>query len=426
LAALAIGSVIGSGIFAVPGMVAENIGSPLWILSAWAIVGLVALCSALTFAELANQFPQQGGAFIYLRETYGRVPAFLSGWSAFWVGFPAGSAGISMVGARYLTRVLELDASATTPIACAMLLVICGLALLSTRRSFMLNNLFTLVKVVAIALLVALALLAPQVDFSRAWSTSGPPLQGAMVGSAMVAIFWSYAGWQNLVIVAGESVTEALTLTRALIGAIVIVVAVYLFANVGYLAVLPMEQLAGNEQPAADLAEAALGGVGAKVLAALVVVSSLGALLGSFLAGPRFFYAMAQEGLFFSFAGRVSSEGAAPHGGVLVQLMVALVYVITGSFRDIAGYYVAASLLFISLTLSCVFVLRRRHPNRTLPYRVPVYPLVPLLGMSVSLWVLVTEVMRMPERAGIGLVILLAGLPVYALWGQRQPMKKPS
>ena len=186
--------------------------------------------------------------------------------------------------------------------------------------------------------------------------------------------------------------------------------------NIGYLAVIPMDVLAGHERPAEPLAVAALGPMGGRLLAWLVVVSTVSGMVAGFLAGSRYFFAMARAGLFFAFVGKVRGEGGAPWGGVLVQLGMAMVLVATGSFRTVAGYFVAVGLGFIALTLASVFIFRRRFPDAERPYRVPLYPFVPLLAILVMVSVMASEVVAKPTTGWVIVGMLIVGGPVYYVW----------
>lgn len=417
LAALAVGSVIGSGIFRVPGDVAMALMSPGPILVAWLLVGLATLLAALTFAELAHLFPEQGGEFVYLHKGYGPFVAFLAGWSALLLGFPAGSAGVSMISGDYLLLAVGLDPVWKTPVVMSLLALVAGITLLPTDRSFLFNKAMTVFKVAGIGVLALLALMAGEADMTRlAEPARWDLLTPAAMGSAMVLIFWAYAGWRNLVIAAGESQREGLTLTRGLVLAIGVITGVYLLTNIGYLAVIPMDVLAGHERPAEPMAIAALGPMGGRLLAWLVVVSTVSGMVAGFLAGSRYFFAMARAGLFFAFVGKIRGEGGAPWGGVLVQLAMAMVLVATGSFRTVAGYFVAVGLGFMALTLASVFIFRRRLPDAERPYRVPLYPFVPLLAIFVMVSVLASEIVAKPTTGWVIVAMLLVGGPVYYVW----------
>lgn len=417
LAALAVGSVIGSGIFRVPGDIAEALMSPGPILAAWVLVGLATLLAALTFAELANLFPEQGGEFVYLKEGYGPFVAFLAGWSALLLGFPAGSAGVSMISSDYLILALGLDPGSKTLVAGILLAVVAAITLLPTDRSFLFNKAMTVFKVAGIGALALLALLAGEADVSRlAAPVQWDRIEPAALGSAMVLIFWAYAGWRNLVVAAGESRRDGQALTSGLVLAIGVITGVYVLTNIGYLVVLPMDVLAGHPRPVEPMAVAALGPVGGTLFAWLVVLSTVSGMVAGFLAGSRYFFAMARAGLFFQFVGKVRGEGGAPWGGVMVQFTMATVLVATGSFRTVAGYFVAVGLAFMALTLASVFVFRRRMPDAERPYRVPLYPFVPLVAIGVMVTVLVSEVVRSPTMGWVIVGMLWVGGPVYWLW----------
>jgi len=278
--------------------------------------------------------------------------------------------------------------------------------------------------VAGIGALALLALIAGEADMSRLTApVQWERLDLASLGSAMVLIFWAYAGWRNLVVAAGESRRDGQTLTSGLVLAIGVITGVYMLTNIGYLVVLPMDVLAGHARPVEPMAVAALGSVGGSLFAWLVVLSTLSGMVAGFLAGSRYFFAMARAGLFFDFAGKVRGEGGAPWGGVLVQLTMAMVLVATGSFRTVAGYFVAVGLAFMAVTLASVFIFRRRLPDAERPYRVPLYPFVPLLAISVMVSVLASEVVRNPTMGWVIVSMLLVGGPAYTLWREWEALE---
>jgi APA family basic amino acid/polyamine antiporter len=416
-AALAIGIVVGTGIFAVPGFIADQLRSPGPILLLWLLGGGLSLAGAMTYAELAGLFPRQGGSFIYVLRAFGPYPAFLMGWGPFLVGFPASAAAIATVFGTYVAAALGGDGRLDRPLALAALVAVWGLNLRGTRFSVSLQTALTLLKVGALGILGVLALAVAPGDWSRLFAGSGAPWPGVgAFATALVGVYWTFDGWGNLTVIGGEIENPRREIARALLATIGVVTAVYLLLNVAYLVLLPMEELRSTDSVASTAAGAVLGRAGSTVVAVLVAVSAFGALFGISVSGPRYFFAMGRSGLFFEAAGRVDSETAAPRWGSTALFVTSVVYVATGSFTQIMSYYVALTALYGVLSPAALFRFRRTLPDAPRAFRVPGYPFTPALFMVAALGVTIHQVLREPVRSGVGLVLLLASVPAYLVW----------
>lgn len=428
-AALAVGIVIGTGIFAVPGGIARELGSPGLILLAWLLGGIVALAGALTLAEVATMYPRQGGGFVYVLEAFGPWAAFFKGWGSFLVGFPASSAAIATILGVYIVRGTGVSEAFVKPIALAACVLVWALNLRGTRFSGRLQTTITAAKIVALASIAGLAFAYGGGAFERLFDSGGTEGAGSVVTSAgpgfaafalaMVGVLWTYDGWQNLAVVAGEVQRPERTIAPALLGSIAIVTAAYLLVNVGYLVALPFADLQASDAPAALVAERALGPVGGRVVAALVALSAFGALFGIALSASRYFYALGESGLFFASAAAVDPKTQAPRWGQTALLALSALYVVTGSFEQIMAYYVATSLVYNMLSVAAVYRLRRTRPDVPRPFRVPGYPFTPAVMLAAGLWITVSEVVRAPARGFAGIALLLASWPAYRLWRAR-------
>jgi len=418
-AALGIGIVIGTGIFAVPGFVAETLQSPGPILLAWVLGGTIALAGALTYAEIASMEPRQGGGFIFVLEAFGPWAAFFKGWGSFLIGYPASSAAIATVFGIYLARLLNLTELWIKPFALAACAVVWFLNLRGTRFSGGFQSAMTFSKIAALALLAVVAILAGSGSFSRLLA---PPETMPGFGAfalAMVGILWTFDGWQNLAVVAGEVGTPEKNLTRSLLLTIALVTTIYLLMNVCYLVVLPIEELRGADAPATLVAERAFGSGGGKVVAALVVLSSFGSLFGIAMAAARYFYALGESGLFFRQAASIDPVTQAPRWGSTAIFATSAFCILTGTFEQIISYYICISLLYNVLSVAAVYRLRSKRPNAVRPFRVPGYPITPAVFIVAALGVTASEIARAPARSGIGLAVLIAALPAYHLWRRR-------
>ena len=420
-AALGIGIVIGTGIFAVPGFVAQALQSPGPILLVWAIGGLIALAGALTHAEIAGMVPRQGGAFIFVLEAFGPWAAFFKGWGAFLIGYPASSAAIATVCGVYLARLFGVADSWVKPFALAACVLVWLLNLRGTRFSGSFQSAITFSKVAALALLAIVAFFAGEGSFSRLFV---PPAQTPGIGAfalAMVGILWTFDGWQNLTVVSGEVGMPEKSLTRSLLLTIALVTAIYLLMNLCYLTVLPIEQLRGADAPATLVAERAFGAAGGKVVSALVVLSSFGALFGIAMAAPRYFYALGESGLFFRQAAAIDPVTQAPRWGSTAILATTAICILTGTFEQIISYYICISLIYNILSVAAVYRLRIKRPNAPRPFRIPGYPITPAVFILACLGITAAEVARAPARSAIALGILVAALPAYHFWHRRVP-----
>lgn len=420
-AALGIGIVIGTGIFAVPGFVAQTLQSPGPILLAWAIGGLIALAGALTHAEIAGMFPRQGGGFIFVLEAFGPWAAFFKGWGAFLIGYPASSAAIATVCGVYLARLFGVADSWVKPFALAACVIVWLLNLRGTRFSGSFQSAITCSKVAALALLAIVAFFAGEGSFSRLFAApQAMPGIGAFA-LAMIGILWTFDGWQNLTVVSGEVGMPEKSLTRSLLLTIALVTAIYLVMNVCYLTVLPIEELRGADAPATLVAERAFGAGGGKVVSALVVLSSFGALFGIAMAAPRYFYALGESGLFFRQAAAIDPVTQAPRWGSTAILATTAICILTGTFEQIISYYICISIIYNILTVAAVYRLRSKRPDAPRPFRIPGYPVTPAVFILASLGIAASEVARAPARSAIALGVLVAALPAYHLWRRRAP-----
>lgn len=418
-ASLGIGIVVGTGIFAVPGSVARELGNPGAILLAWLLGGVFACAGALTYAELATMFPRQGGGFRFVLEAFGPFAAFFKGWGSFLVGYPASSAGIATLCGIYFVQLAGITDAWVKPVAAAACTFAWLFNLRGTRFSARAQTVMTLAKVTAIAALAVAGVALSGGDASRLFattpsSTTWPGL--AAFAAAFVGILWTFDGWQNLAVVAGEMERPEKSITSALVMTIALVTGLYLTMNVAYLVALPLEDLAASTAPATLVVQRIAGENGSRLLAALVVLSSFGALFGVAIAGSRYFFALGESGLFFRGAAAVDPETQAPRWGATALLLTSLFYIATGSFEEIIAGYVVVSLVYNMLSMAAVFRLRATRPELPRPFRVPGYPAVPALAIAAGLFITGSEVLRSPARSLLGFALLFAAWPAYLAW----------
>ncbi|MBV9344472.1 MAG: amino acid permease [Gammaproteobacteria bacterium] len=414
---VSVGITIGSGIFIVPATIAGQLQTPGLILLCWALGGLIAMCGALSLAELAGALPRSGGVFAYLLEAYGPLPAFLFGWTEFVVVRAAALGAIATVFAEYLGYFTPLSAFQVREVAALAILAIGVLNYVGVQRAAALQNLTTALKYAALFGLGLLAFTArggTAAHFSPAFS-GGLPL--SLLASALIPVMWTYDGWADAGAVAGEVRDPQRNLPRGLIGGALCVMVVYLLVNVGFLYALPPSAMSGSRLIANDVAARVplLGAAGMAVVAGAVAISALGSLNGSMLTGSRIFFAMADRRLFFGLAAHLSPRFRTPDVAIAIATVLGIVFVLQNDFAQLARNFVLGIWPFYALAVAAVFVLRRRRPELARPYRVSGYPLVPAVFLLASLYMVVNALLSDAAKTGLTLLIILAGIPVYWL-----------
>ncbi len=415
-AAVTVGIMIGSGIFRVPAQAAAETGSAGAMLLAWVIGGVVAMSGALTLAEVAAHYPEAGGMYVYLREAFGRLPAFLFGW-VYLIVIPAGAGAIALVFAEYLGRLVPLPPSAIRPVAAATIVLLAAAQYRSIRVGAAIQNLSTAAKVAAI-LLLAFASFALAGPGAGAWSASAAsqPMHPAGLGLGVVTVLWAYNGWQDVTCLSGEVRDPHRNLPLAIVGGTLVVVAVYLAANAAYLRVLPLADVAASPLVAADVAVRLVGPGGAALVSALVCLATFGSLNAVLMAVPRVFWAMADDGLFFRAVAAVHPRYRTPHVAITALGALAVAYLALRSFEQLIEAFILASLPFWALSVASVFVLRRHHSPAPGAYRTPGYPFVPLLFVT-AMAALVGNSLRLHPGATLtSLGAILAGVPLFYVW----------
>jgi APA family basic amino acid/polyamine antiporter len=423
LVLVVIGTVIGSGIWLVPGTVLRNTaGDPGVALLVWLVGGVCSLLGALTFAELGTSYPDAGGSYTYVREAFGRFPAFLLGWTLFLAVNTGSTATLAVAFANYAGELVPLGAVGRKLLPAIMIVAVSAVNIRGVRHGATVQNWSTAVKVAAILALAIAGLslgAGGAAATSRAFST--PLTPGLLSGSgvALLGVLWAYEGWINVTNSAGEALDPQRTFSRGIIAGTAALIALYLLANIGYLATLGPEGVAGSQRVAADAVRVLFGPVAAKLVSVAVLVSVFSAANGLALTGPRMYYAMARDGIFFRALGAVHARFGTPAMAIAAGGAWAVLLTLWGSFEQLLTYVVFASWLFAALAAASVFVLRRRHPEARRPFRVPGYPVTPALYIVAALAIVANTVVARPVQALAGLGIVLLGTPVYFLWKER-------
>ena len=419
--ALSVGITIGSGIFRVPATVAEQLQWPGPMLLCWVLGGVIALCGALTVAELAGALPRSGGVFAYLLEGYGPLSAFLFGWTELLVIRASALGAIATIFAEYLGYFAPLVAAHVRLAAALAIVAIGAINYIGVQRAAALLSATTVMKY---AVLLGLGLLAftarggTAQHFVPAWPASAPL---SALATALIPVMWTYDGWADAAFVAGEVRNPQRNLPLALIAGAVCVTLAYLIVNVGFLYALAPPTMAESKLVAASVAARIplFSGAGAAVTAAAVVVSAFSGLNGSMLGGSRIFYAMADRGLFFRAAARVSPRFDSPSVAIWLATALGVAYVLQNDFAQLADKFILGIWPFYILTVAAVFVLRARRPELPRPYRVWGYPVVPLVFLVASAYMVVNAVITDPRNTGLTFAIILSGVPVFWLWGRK-------
>ncbi|MBA3715146.1 MAG: amino acid permease [Pyrinomonadaceae bacterium] len=420
---LTVGSVIGSGIFIVPGAVLRQVdGFVLPALLVWLVGGILSLLGALTYGELGAMKPAAGGLYVYIRDCFGRFPAFLFGWTLFFVISSGAVATLSVAFSAYLGEIVSLTPLMAKVIAILMIAVVTAVNVRGTRASANLQNWTTAIKVIGI-LVMSAALLW----LGRGFTGSGAALWPAQFsgslasgfGLAMIGVLWAYEGWQFVAYSAGETQNAQRNFPLGLVLGTAALVVIYMITNLGYLAALGPSGVATSDRLAATAVATVISPAAAKLVAVMILISIFSAANGIMLTSPRVYYAMAADGLFFHRLAEVHTRFQTPAFAIIAGAVWSAVLAATGTFEQLLTYVVFIGWIFYALAAASIFVYRRRMPDAIRPYRVPFYPLTPLLFIIAAAFLVMNTIATQPARAAVGLGIVLLGAPAYFIWRPR-------
>ena len=425
--ALVAGIIIGASIFVQPSEVARHVPSVSGVFVVWFTAGVLTLCGALLCAELASAFPTAGGVYGFLKEAFGPATGFLWGWAMFWSMHSGIVAAIGVVFARYVGHFVPLDDTGIRLVAIGGIAAVSALNYAGVRLASAVQTGLTGAKILAIALIlvVGFTLGAGLPEHFRG-AADAVPIGAEGFALALIAGLFTYGGWHMVTYAAEETADPSRTLPRALIIGTLLVTGCYVALNVVYLYVLPLDRVVASTRVAADAADALLGSGGAGVAAALVVLSTLGALTGVVLAGPRVYYAMSRDGLLFRWLGAVHPAHGTPHRAIVIQTLWSSVLVATGSFAALFRQVVFTEWVFFGV-MAIGAVLLRRRPGYAPAYRMWGFPAVPVLFALACALVAVARIIAEPRASVLGVALVLAGYPVYRFWiRQRAPGATPT
>ena len=422
-ALIVMGGIIGSGIFMNPSVVARFVGSGFLVMAVWIAGGLIALLGAGIFAELAARRPQDGGLYAYLRDAFHPALAFIFGWTLLLVSQSGGMAAAAVTFAAYFATLTTLHAS-NAGVAVVAIGTFTAINAMGVRTGTTTQNAFMVLKILAIAAFAAIGLFVAHTTAAAVPVHVPPGGTLAVIGLAMVPVLFAYSGWQTSSFMTAELHQPQKTLPRGLIAGVVLVVALYLAVNATCLRVLGIGGLAATNTPASQVAGIAFGPIGLTIMAAVIALSTLGFLSNQILTSPRVYFQMAADGTFFKQLAWVNARTHAPVLAILLQGLIAIVIALSGSYDQILNYVTCNDYIFFGLAAIALIVFRNRDardPTAPKPFfRMPGHPVTTLLFLAAAWYVVGDTVLKSPHDTGIGIAILLSGLPVYLLFTRRR------
>lgn len=423
---LVLGLVVGGGIFLTPAAIAKSLPSGPWILAVWVVGGVLSIAGGFVYAEMGAMIPKSGGMYVYIREAFGDLPAFLYAWVAFWVILAGADAAVAAGFAEYLSVFFPSLGSAHVvasvgghPVTAAQLVAIAAVLLLSAthyvgiKEGARIQGVFTSMILLALLWIAAGGALAARPAAAAAAASPAVPITAAAFGTAMVAVFWCFYGWNEIVAAAGEVARPERNLPIALLAGTGLVTLLYVGVNATFLKAIPPAEMAGVTQPA-TLASIRLFGPGAAYVISLAVTAAvLGCLSAGIVPGPRIVYALSKDGLFPKAFGRVHPRFLTPSFAIVVQAIWMSLLCLSGRYDQLYTYATFAVILAYAATGIALFLFRRRRPDLPRPYRCWGYPAVPLLFVASSVLLAINTVREQPKETLAGVGILLLGLPFY-------------
>nr|WP_304519346.1 amino acid permease [Clostridium estertheticum] len=410
---IVIGMVIGSGIFFKPSIVFKNAGSPLIGILAWVAGGIITIASGLTIAEIAAAIPKTGGIFIYLKELYGEKWAFLFGWVQTVIYVPGSIAALAIVLSTQATNFVPMNGLSQKLFAILMLLIITTANVLSTKLASKIQFIATIAKLIPLIIIIALGIIKGTAhSFSM---PAGTTAAGAGFGAAVLGTLWAYDGWVSVSNMAGELKNPKKDIPKSIIIGLSITLIVYVLFNLAIINVIPITTVISSKTVASDVASVLLGKSGSLFISAGILISIFGALNGYLMTGVRIPFAMAQSKLLpcSNFLGKVNKKYQTPLNSYIFVAALACLYIFSGSFNTLTDLVVFVLWIFFTMAVAGIFILRTKHKDLVRPYRVPLYPIVPLVGIIGGLYILISTLLTDTLKALIGIVITLIGLPVY-------------
>lgn len=415
--AIIIAIVIGVGIFRVPAEVSKYLSSPILILLAWLLGGIISLLGTLCYAELSASFPKTGGNYIYLRESYGLWAGFLFGWTELLVIRTGSIAAVSFISAEYLQSFLSTNKFLIKPMAISIVFILSFINIGGLRYGKRIQDVLTITKISALIGIIVFGLISTKGDISHFYSvpTTFDGRIFPLFGLALIPILWAYGGWHENTFMAGETKDAAKTLPFALIIGIFIVTSLYLAINFLYIYLIPVTKIANSSLIASDVLQILWSKNGRKILEALVIISSLGCLNTMIITGSRITYAMAKDNVIFRYIGEVNAKYGTPHRAIVINAVWSIVLIILGTFNKLLFFTGILVWLFFALVIGGLFILRYKFPNIERPYRVWGYPLIPVIFILICIALSVNTIIFYTFQSFIGLCLAMTGIPIFII-----------
>jgi APA family basic amino acid/polyamine antiporter len=414
---IVVGAVIGSGIFLVPHNVALYVGSSRSFYLVWIVGGLLSLAGALSLAELGAASPETGGVYIYLRQAYGNLFSFLYGWGMLLVIQSGAAATLAAAFGIYSSQLVPLTSAEQKLIASAVIMLLTFVNIIGVRASSAIVTTFTVAKLAGLAIIMGYTLFATgRMPTAASQTLPTPHTTFSSFGVALIGVLWAYDGWHALSYTAGEVKNPSRVLPVSYFLGMLVVILVYMGANIAYLHVLHLPVVAEHQRVATKAMEILAGRRGATFVSAVILCSIFGALNSNILTGPRAYFALSRDGLFFRSVGRVHPQFLTPAVAILIQGAWSVVLALSGSYEQLFTYVIFSGWIFYGAATVAVVVLRRRQPKLARPYRVWGYPVVPIAFALAAFAIVVNMLVTRPRESLIGLAVVLTGLPIYFLW----------
>ena len=418
-----VGGIIGSGIFMVPATVALYTTSSSLFFMVWILGGIISVFGALSVAELGAAMPRAGGQYVYLNEAYGPVWGYLYGWSAVAVINTASIAAVGVAFAEYLSFFTPLNSFDIKSVAIVSIVILTIINVIDVKSGARFQNWFTFTKIASIIIVILLGLfldggstqnLSPFFNDQSFSSLVGP------LGLAMVAVLWTFDGWIFITYVAGEVKNPGRNIPLSIIYCMIIIVSVYLALNYVLVFALGFDKMIGSELVMSDAASIFLGNQGGAIITIIILISLIGANNGFILTSARINYAMAKNKLFFKQAASIHPKYKSPSNALIIQCVWACILTFTGTFNQLITYIIFASWIFYGMSAGAVIILRVKKPELKRPYKTPLYPWIPIIFILFAIFLTINTIMEAPRDAGIGTLLILAGLPFYYYWNKNE------
>jgi len=417
LTLLVVGNVIGSGIFLVPSSVLRQSGESVTVaMSVWLVGGVLSLLGALSYGELGAMDKGSGGLYAYIRDGFGPFPAFLYGWTLFFVIGAGTIATLAVAASNYMGQFADINPMQKKIIAGTLILIMMVINVRGTRGSASVQNLATVIKVVAIlgmsAILFTLGKGGPVTPLAQI----ATPASLTGVGLSIISVLWAYEGWQYVTFAAGEATSPQKSLPRAIAIGTGALIVIYLTANFAYLAALGPARVAASDRVAGEAVAQVLGPAAGGIIALAIIISMYSAAHATVITAPRVYYSMARDGLFFAKLGEVHPAFGTPAVAIIASCVWAMVLALTGTFEQLLTYVVFVGWIFYALGAAAVIALRIKRPDAERPFKVPGYPLTPILFVLAAAAIVLNTMISQPRQSAIGIGVVLLGAPAYLVW----------